>query len=327
MVTRKQLIKALGIGEGRGASVTLQETIASQVIPLIRQRNFLRQIAESCGQSIDMTKPLLTVPRLREARGAFVVGEGSQIPEFQARFDGVTLQPQKIVSLLPISSEVFEDSSVSSIESILKEDMTREVAQAEEIGWLTGDTSVNFGPNDPRNFFDGLLSQAANAYIYDPLLDAAQGTVYTSNLIEALYRLGIYIGDPRDCFFILPLSGGAALQRSDNFQLQSAYAFGSGAGIFSGEMGRLIGATVIQTTYFDAQPGSPFASALAMNKTAFVIGDWKKISIRIFDEVYATVDQRLIRTRERVAFQVRYEEAIVRIENLPALPISAPVLP
>lgn len=324
-LSRRALLKSLGISDGGGAEVTLQTTIASQVIPLIRQQCFIRQIADRSKSLINMTKPKIRIPKMVRAQGAYSVEPGQPAPEFKARLDGIDLEPKKIMTWLPIDQEVFEDSTIKDIEGMLKEEMAREFAQAEELAFMLGDTSVHHGDGSPMNVFDGLFASAsATPYTYDAALDAAADAVNsgtaTANLVRAMRYLGVYGRNKRDVVILVGLAWEEALLRNRSFQTMSAYAFGSGAGTFTGEIGRLAGAPVIATTFLDAQPGQTYGRAMVMNQSAFAIGDWQRFSIRVYNEILSQMDQVAIRARERIAFTVRYPEALVEILNVPAQP-------
>lgn len=324
-MTRRALLKSLGISDGGGAEVTLQTTIASEVIPLIRQQCFMRQIADRSKSLINMTKPKIRIPKLVRAQGAYSVKAGQPAPEFKARLDSIDLVPEKLMTWLPVDQEVFEDSTIRDIEGMLKEEMAREFAQAEELAFLLGDTSVDHGAGDPKNVFNGLFAQAAaTPYTYDATLDqgadAVNSGTATSNLIRAMRYLGIYGRNKRDVVIMVGLAWEESLLRNRSFQTMSSYAYGSGAGIFTGEIGRLAGAPVIATTFLDAQPGDQYGKALVMNQSAFAIGDWQRFNIRVYSEILSASDQTAIRARERIAFSVRYPEAIVEILNVPAQP-------
>lgn len=322
-LSRRALLKSLGIRDGgEGAEVTLQTTIASQVIPLIRQQCFMRQIADRSKSLINMTKPKIRIPKLVRAQGAYAVEAGRPAPEFKARLDSVDLEPKKLMTWLPVDQEVFEDSTIRDIEGMLKEEMAREFAQAEELSFLLGDTSVDNGNGSPLNVFDGLFATAgATPYTYSASLDnGTTGQPVVSNLIRAMRYLGIYGRNKRDVVIMVGLAYEEALLRSNAFQTMSSYAFGSGAGIFTGEIGRLAGAPVIATTFLDAQPGDTYSKALVMNQSAFAIGDWQRFSIRVFNEILSQTDQVAIRARERLAFAVRYPKAIVEVLQAPSQP-------
>jgi hypothetical protein len=324
-LTRRALLKSLGISDGGGAEVTLQTTIASEVIPLIRQQCFMRQIADRSKSLINMTKPKIRIPKLVRAQGAYSVKAGQPAPEFKARLDSIDLVPEKLMTWLPVDQEVFEDSTIRDIEGMLKEEMAREFAQAEELAFLLGDTTVDHGPGDPKNVFNGLFAQAAaTPYTYDATLDSSTNSVdsstATSNLVRAMRYLGIYGRNKRDVVVMVGLAWEEALLRNRSFQTMSSYAYGSGAGIFTGEIGRLAGAPVIATTFLDAQPGDTYGKALVMNQSAFAIGDWQRFNIRVYNEILSQTDQTAIRARERLAFTVRYPEAIVELLNVPAQP-------
>lgn len=324
-MTRRALLKSLGISDGGGAEVTLQTTIASEVIPLIRQQCFMRQIADRSKSLITMTKPKIRIPKLVRAQGAYSVKAGQPAPEFKARLDSIDLVPEKLMTWLPVDQEVFEDSTIRDIEGMLKEEMAREFAQAEELAFLLGDTSVDHGSGDPKNVFNGLFAQAAaTPYTYNASLDTGADAVNsgtaTSNLIRAMRFLGIYGRNKRDVVIMVGLAWEESLLRNRSFQTMSSYAYGSGAGIFTGEIGRLAGAPVIATTFLDAQPGETYGKALVMNQSCFAIGDWQRFNIRVYNEILSATDQTAIRARERLAFTVRYPEAIVEILNVPAEP-------
>lgn len=321
LMTKRQLLKALSMTDGGGTEVTLQTTVASEVVPLIRQQCFVRQIAEKAKSLINMTKPKIRIPRLMRAQGAYGVKAGQPAPEFKARLEGIDLVPEKLMTWLPIEQEVFEDSTIKDIEGMLKEEMAREFAQAEEASFMLGDTAVNFGAGSPLNLFDGLFKRSGAApYMYDPTLDVTDGTVMVSNIIRAMRFLGIYGRNKRDITIMVGLAAEESLLRNKAFQTMNTYAFGSGAGVFSGEIGRLAGATVIATSFLDAQPGEQYGRCLILNNSAFAIGDWQNFSVRVYDEILAQTDQVAIRARERIAFTVRYPEAIAQILGFPAQP-------
>ncbi len=321
VMTKRQLLKALSMSDGGGAEVTLQTTIASEIVPLIRQQCFMRQLADKSKALINMTKPKIRIPRLMRAQGAYSVKPGQPVPEFKVRLDGIDLVPEKLMTWLPIEQEVFEDATVKDIEGMLKEEMAREFAQAEEIAFLLGDTDVNNGDGDPRNVFNGLFKQAGAApYTYDAALDTTDGQTIVSNIVRAMRYLGIYGRNKRDITILVGLAAEEALLRNKTFQTTSAYAFGSGAGIFSGEIGRLAGATVIATSFLDAQPNETHGRCLVLNNSAFAIGDWQNFSVQTYSELLAQSDQVAIRARERIAFTVRYPEAICQVLQFPLQP-------
>lgn len=323
-LSRRQLLKSLSMEAGGGAEVTLQLTVASEVLPLIRQQCFVRQIADKQKSMITMTRPLLRIPKLVRAQGAYAVKPGQPAPEFRARFDSVELRPEKIMAFMPIEQEVFEDSTISNIEGMLKAEIAREFTQAEEVAFLLGDKDVDHGLGDPRNVFDGLFKMAAaTPYTYDPDLGVSDGTgtsPLVSNIIRALRFLGIYGRNKRDVTVMVGLTAEESLLRDRAFQTMNTYAFSANAGIFTGEIGRLAGATVIATTFLDAVPGSPYGKCLIVNNSALVIGDWQAFSVRVYNELFAQTDQVAIRARERIALAARYPEAITQILNFPSEP-------
>jgi len=318
--TKRQLLKSLSMSPGGGMEVTLQTTIANEIIPLIRQQCFIRQIAAKSGSVVNMTQPKIRIPRMMRAQGVYGVRAGQPAPEFKARLEGIDMVPEKLMAWLPIENEVFEDSVIKEIEGMLKEEMAREFAQGEELAFMLGDRSVSHGDGSVLNLFDGVFKTASAApHVYDTSLDASDGSVVTSNIIRAMRHLGIYGRNKKNITILVGTVFEEALLRSKSFQTMSAYAFGSGAGIFSGEIGRLAGATVVATTFLDAQPGETSSKCLILENSAFAIGDWKSFTIKTFNEILAQTDQTGILARERIAFTTRYPEAMVQILNMPAI--------
>lgn len=320
----QMLNKALSMEGGGGAAVTLQQTIANEVIPLIREQNFLRGIAERAGQMTNMSKPSLRIPKLSMASGVYGVEPGQPAPEFQAFFDGVDMRPRKLMTWLAIEQEVFEDSTITDMEGILKKEIGKAFAEAEEGAWLFGDTaSTTFDAGDPRRLFDGIIKQASptNAYTYDSSLDATgadTNSVVFSNIVRAMSNLGKYGRNKRKLIVMIGTRLESAMIRSNKLQTLATYAYGGGAGAFTGELGRISGATVISSTYLDAQPGQPNSRALIFEESAFMLADYKSFDIRTDDRILMRTDQVVLCARERVAMAVRYPEAICEILNMPA---------
>lgn len=321
----RQLTKALSMESGGGAEATLQQTIANEVVPLIREQNFMRGIADRSGQATNMSKPSLRIPKLTMASGVYGVQPGKPAPEFKARFEPIDMRPEKLMSWLAIEQEVFEDSTITDMEGMLKKEMAKAFAAGEESGWLFGDREGTFDPGDTRNLFNGLFKNApvSQAYTYDPALDATgpdTNSPVFSNIVRAMSNLGKYGRIKKNIVIMVGTRIESALIRSKNFQQLSTYAYGAGAGVFTGELGRIGGATVISSTYLDAEPGSTTSQAIIFEESAFMIGDWQQFDIRIDDTILMRSDEVAIRARERVAFAVRYPEAIVQILNMPAMP-------
>lgn len=320
--TRRQLIKSLSMESGGGAEVTLQTTIANEVIPLIRDINYMRGIAEKAGTLINMNKPKIRVPKFNRARGTYHVKPGQPAPEFQMNLDGIDIQPEKLMSWLYIEQEVFEDSTIRDIEGMIKQEMANDFAETEEIGFLFGDRDAVWDNGDPRGAFDGLFKSSGNIYTWNGSLDqsgADPNNVVFSNLVMAAQKLGKYGRNKRKLVYLVPTMAEAALIRSDKFQRTSAYAYGSGAGMFTGEIGRINGGTVIASTWLDAPEGGSYGNAIVFEESAFSIADWQKFDIKLYNEIGARTDEVAIRARERVAYATRYPQAIVSINNFPAV--------
>lgn len=116
------------------------------LIRLIESYGVLRRVTTS----IPMGSNQLVMPRLTGGVQVYWPDEGQDITEGAATFGNVTLTAKKMASLIPVSSELFEDSSIA-LANLFATLFGESMAQEEDRVGFAGNTTAN----DP---FDGVLN-------------------------------------------------------------------------------------------------------------------------------------------------------------------------
>lgn len=324
------LMKALTGQSGSGDGL-LERRVAREVIPLIRQQSYARQLF----RVVDMPGRQYSIPKINLGRGVYGVQEGTTAPFYFSVVGQVTLEAKKLMTQLPISAELDEDSVIPVI-PMLKEDMAMAFAVAEEDGFLNGDMTQTYNyppdwpdptlrnlpnPNDPRALFTGIRALAAGTPV-----DANGGPISLDLMSRALSNLGVYGKIKGDLVWIISLRDEAVIRALQGFLTIQSYAIGAQSTLIVGEIGRLYGIPVIPTTLMpqnlsgvvNGQPVNNLSEAVLCHRRSVVLGDRRKFMIRTSAEVLIASDQLLVVPSERVAISPQYADAIVKIVRIGA---------
>ena len=215
---------------------------------------------------------------------------------------------------LPIARELTEDS-IQPIIPIIKDELARAFALAEEDCFLNGNASSPdplWAVSDKRRAFNGLRSVAAGTPV-----DAAGSKITLSHMSTAIENMGKYGIDKDELFFIVSLREENYLRQILGINLALNQLGLTGTSL-PREVGKLWGVPVIATTLLNVgTTGSgDTTEALLVNKSAAIIGDRRQFEIKAGNEVLMANDQTLIVSSERISFAATYEDAIVKITNL-----------
>jgi hypothetical protein len=327
--------KALSSTVGGGGDVIIPQ-LADQIIPFIRQKSYLRQFLVSFNQPTETYR----FPKLTQGNTVYFVNETSTAPESLIATGTVELNARKLMTALAISAELEEDS-VLPIVPVVRDDMAKSFALAEENVWLNGNTAhtadapspnlateADWFVNDVRLAFNGLM-QISSLLPYDNL-----GAPMSLNLISRLIRnLGIFGRDKSELLLIISLKEEERLRELLGINL-AINQLGLTGTALPGEVGRVWGVPVVATNLLDnlggdavlqhATPSAdpqPDTTMLLVNRNAAVIGDRRVFVIKSSDEVLLRSDQILIVGSERIAFQAQYPEAIATAENIGPNPV------
>ena len=330
--------KALSSTVGSGGDVIVPQ-LADQIIPFIRQKSYLRQFLVSFNQPTETYR----FPKLTQGNTVYFVNETATAPESLVATGTVELNARKLMTALALSAELEEDS-VLPIVPVVRDDMAKSFALAEENVWLNGNTAhqadvtipteateADWFVNDVRLAFDGLL-QLSSLTPFDNG-DNPMSLALISRLIR---NLDIFGRDKSELLLIISLKEEERLRELLGINL-AINQLGLTGTALPGEVGRVWGVPVVATNLLDSRGGDgvlqlstpvtpdsdqPPTSCLLVNRNAAVIGDRRVFVIKSSDEVLLRSDQILIVGSERIAFQSQYSQAVAIATDIGNNPVS-----
>ena len=309
----EETLKALVSGE---TGDFIPEEFASEFIDIVRETNWLR----SLFRTINMPTATFFIPKITgDASVFFVSTESTQPTESKPAFaaaGSVKLEAIKLMVYVQVSNETEEDSKIAMM-PIIKTSMAESIARAEEEAFLNGKYRAYAG-DDPRSAFDGLLKLAE---------DASQTVVAdNADLIDTIERarlkLGVHGRSVENLVLLVNPFTGSKIRQIE--QVLTVDKYGPNATILKGEVGKVMGITVVEDFYlpeddtdastFNVPANAEKGNALLVNKTSPIIGDRRKVKFDQ-DKVVST-DSIEIAISERIGFTVQYVEALCLVTGL-----------
>jgi hypothetical protein len=233
----------------------------------------------------------------------------------------VELAAKKLMVALAISAELEEDA-VLPIVPVIRDDMAKAFALAEEDTFINGDTTHaatatdpasattdNWYSNDKRLAFNGLLKVACGTSV-----DAGSGSLTLAEISEGIQNLDVYGRDKSELLLTVALKEESTLRQLLGINL-AVNQLGLTGTALPGEIGKVWGIPVVATNVMRTATNGTTKSMI-MNRNAAIIGDRRIFTIKSSDEVLIKSDQLLIVASERLAFAAQYCEAIVTIDNI-----------
>lgn len=308
-----EALKALVTGD---AGDFIPEEFATEFIDLVREKNWTRDLF----RTINMPAATFFIPKITgDASVFFVSNESTQPTESKPAFaaaGSVRLDAVKLMGYVQVSNETDEDSKVAMM-PIIKTSMAEAIAKAEEEAIINGQYRA-YAADDPRSAFKGLLKLAE---------DAAQ-TVVADNadliatIEEARLKLGVHGRSVDNLVLLVNNFTGSQLRQLS--QVLTVDKYGPNATILKGEVGKVMGITIVEDFYlpdedtsaatFKAPILAAKGNALLVNKGSPIIGDRRKVKFDQ-DKVVST-DSIEIAISERIGFTVQYVEALCLITGL-----------
>lgn len=309
----EEIEKALVTGD---AGDFIPEEYANEFIDLVREMNWLRDLF----RVIVMPAATFFIPKITGDSSVFFVStEATQPTESKPAFasaGSVRLDAIKLMGYVQVSNETDEDSRIAMM-PIIKNSMAQSIARAEEEAILNGQYRA-YAADDPRSAFKGLLKLAE---------DASQDVVADNNdliatIESARRKLGVH-GRSVANLVLLVNPFTASLLRQIT-QVLTVDKYGPGATILKGEVGKVMGITVVEEFYLpedDTDASTYYApanaakgNAILLDKTSPIIGDRRKVKFDQ-DKVIST-DSIEIAISERIGFTIQYVEALALITDL-----------
>lgn len=233
----------------------------------------------------------------------------------------VELTAKKLMVALAISAELEEDS-VLPIVPVIRDDLAKAFALAEENVFINGDTAhtatqteaacatdSNWYVNDQRLAFNGLKKVACGTSV-----DAGSGAISLADISNGIQNLGVFGRDKSELLLAVSLREESTLRQLLGVNL-ALNQLGLTGTALPGEIGKVWGVPVVATNLLTVDSSNK-SEALLLNRNAAIIGDRRVFNIKSSDEVLIRSDQLLIVASERLAFNTQYCESIVKITNI-----------
>ena len=313
--------KAIGINVEK-ALVTgdegdfIPKEYADEFINLVREKNWCRQLFTS----MPMTASTVYIPKVSGDASIYYLSTEATAPtESKPTFaaaGSVKLEAKKLMGYIQVSNEADEDSKIAMM-PIIKNSFAEAIAKAEEEAMVVGKYVTFAGGTDRRNAFNGLLKLAA---------DATQTVAYATSLIATIEaarrKLGVHGRDVKSLVLMVNPYTASALRQIE--QVLTIDKYGASATILSGEVGKIMGITIVENAYIpldntdEAKLYAPVNAnkgvALLVNKNYPVIGDRRQVKFDQ-DKVVST-DSVEIAISERIGFTVQHVEGLCEITAL-----------
>jgi HK97 family phage major capsid protein len=289
---------------------------ADEFINLVREKNWCRQLFTA----IKMTAATMYIPKVTGDANVYyvsteVVAPTESKPTYAAA-GSVKLEAKKLMGYCQVSNESDEDAKIAMM-PLIKESFAASIAKAEEEAMVVGKYVVFAAASDRRNAFNGLLKLA---------VDAAQTVAYATSLIATIEaarrKLGVHGRDVKDLVLMVNSYTASALRQLE--QVLTIDKYGAQATILSGEVGKVMGITIIENAYIpldntnEASLYSPGVAnkgvALLVNKKYPIIGD--KRQVKFDQDKVVSTDSIEIAISERIGFTVQHAEGLCEVTGL-----------
>ena len=308
---------------GQSVSAYLPSPLANEVISFIRELNIVRKLITSFNQPTRAFRK----PKKNDGGSAYYVPDG--VTATLTGFTSSTVEwvAKKLMAYIMVDEETIEDSQPDIIAQVMQ-DFAEAMAEAEELGFMQGDTShlataptpdsataANWYKGDTRKAFDGIFPVAGSAAAATSV--AAGGAIFNENMInEALFNLGKYGRNKSRIFAIAPSDQASFMRQNTN--MKQANITGLALASFLTGLGSAGEGDGIVTEFYGVRvyeaPQAPAGQIVVMRNDAASIGDRRMI--KMANEEVIEADQRKFVTSERVSFGYDRKEAMCLIDNL-----------
>lgn len=294
----------------------IPEEFANEFIDLVRENNWTRDLF----RVITMPSATFFIPKITGDQSVFFVStESTQPTESKPAFaaaGSVRLDAIKLMGYVQVSNETDEDSKIAMM-PIIKTSMAEAIARAEEEAFLNGQYR-GYAADDPRSAFKGLLKLAEDA---GQTVVADNGDLIKT-IEKARLKLGVHGRDVGKLVYLVNPFTGSQYRQIE--QVLTVDKYGPNATILKGEVGKIMGITIVEDFYIpeDSTDGTTLnapanaqkGNAILVNKSSPIIGDRRKVKFDQ-DKVIST-DSIEIAISERIGFTVQYVEALCLVTDL-----------
>jgi len=298
--------KALAASDFTAGGAILPVDVSTEIIELLRPQSAVRRMNP---RTVDLSSGRLEIPRLDAGGTANWIGENTDIPKSEQAFGNVVLDAKKLAALTPLSNDLIRDARQDVLD-VVRDDLVRTLATAEDVQFLTGDGTEN-KPQGLRNLADSSTVSASNG------TNAANIEADFKRLISDLRTNDIPMTNP--WFVMSARSFLALINLRDGTSGDLVFPQLRESAI--GE-GQVFGIPVIVSNNIPDNLGSGNDESLVMLVDAgqVLLGQSGTLEVRVSDQASFTDsgsnvssferDQSLVRVISRVDLNVRHPKAI-----------------
>jgi len=283
MKDKREFLKGLLVPDSTGGSpsMDLPKPIADEVIKKIEETNWMRKIFKvQTVPARTLTIPVVAYDYDHVVQA--VVGSAPVVASDTApAVTAIVLEPGKLAAKGSLQIDDIDDSSLDVVDMLL-ENFAIAFGRAEERAMVLG-TERDRSKTAILSIFLGLYTIAAdhsttNAVTYTP----ATSYSVADAISEAIKELGLYGRDKRDLVLLVSTDFAHYLRKDRS--LAQDY-MGQGAAIARGDLPRIYGVEILETSYLDGQgQGSNLACGILLPKSEAIIGDRRKLKIKPDDD-------------------------------------------
>lgn len=284
--------------------------LANELIEYIKYNS----VGRNLWDQVVMPTPTFNIPKLTGVNSIYFVGEGSQPTASAMATATVSLVAKKLMGILTVDSEIDEDSKIALL-PLIKSDFGSEIGLAETDAFFNGEGSTFAIADHPRAAFSGLRKMATGTAV-----DAAGAAITLRHLNQGLVNLGRYGQNPQNIdIFGAPVVIAELRKLYADFDKYTVFNQGA---LKTGQVGAIWGMNVYSVGVlptnltYGGSTGTGYTETLLVHRKTPIIGDRRTIKFKTFDQIWT--DQLLIVPSERIAFNARWTDAIVKITNLSA---------
>lgn len=139
--------KALAASDAVSGGFLVPPQYSQEIIEFLRPASVVRRLGPL---SIPMPTGTMRLPKVTQGATAGYIGENTNAPKTQQTFGQVQLTYKKLAALVPISNDLLRQSSPGA-DAIVRDDVVRGMAQAENTAFLRGD-GTNGSPKGLLNW-------------------------------------------------------------------------------------------------------------------------------------------------------------------------------
>ncbi|APT75053.1 hypothetical protein LN42_00565 [Marinitoga sp. 1137] len=163
--------KALSEGTDTAGGYLVPEEFKNTVLDIAGDFGYVRKYATT----LPMKRDTLSLPKLTSKPSVTWVGEGASISTGEPTFGKFTLTAKKAGLIVPVTSELLEDSAVE-ITNILSKIFGEAIAEAEDVQGFVGDGTV----------FTGILNETGTNVVTMPSTKTSFNDITTDDLLNLI---------------------------------------------------------------------------------------------------------------------------------------------